>query len=164
MNVAADPRLERSLLVIGYGNELRSDDGVGAKVAAAVADWDLPRVRTLVRHQLAPELAEPISNAGSVVFVDASADASSQVELRQIKPAGSAQIMAHAADPRLLLNLAKKLFGYCPPAYWLTIPIESIAFGEGLSPRAQKGMEIALEKIRLLAEGSEQPAATLRVP
>ena len=138
-------------LVIGYGNTLRSDDGVGAKVAAAVAELALPGVTVLVRHQLTPELAETISEARAVIFVDAAADASTEVQVRRLEPAGGAQLMAHAADPRTLLALAKQLFGRCPPAWWLTIPVENLEFGEELSPLARRGFETALEKIRALA-------------
>lgn len=138
-------------LVIGYGNTLRSDDGVGAKVAAAVAELGLPGVVALVRHQLAPELAEPISEAHAVVFVDAAVDAATEVQMRQLEPADGAQLMAHAADPRTLLAFAKQLFGRCPPAWWLTIPVENLGFGEELSPLARRGYETALEKIRALA-------------
>jgi hydrogenase maturation protease len=140
-------------LVIGYGNTLRSDDGVGAKVAAAVAELALPGVVALVRHQLTPELAETISEVRAVVFVDAAADASTEVQLRQIEPADGAQLMAHAADPRSLLAFARQLFGRCPPAWWLTIPVENLGFGEELSPLARRGYETALEKIRVLAAG-----------
>jgi len=139
------------LLVIGYGNTLRSDDGVGAKVAAAVDELGLPGVAALVRHQLTPELAEPISSARTVVFVDAAADASTEVRLRPLEPADGAQLMAHAADPRSLLAFAQQLFGRCPPAWWLTIPVENLGFGEELSPVARRGYEIALDKIRTLA-------------
>lgn len=138
-------------LVIGYGNTLRSDDGVGAKVAAAVAELALPGVVALVLHQLAPELAESISEARAVVFVDAAVDASSKVQIRQLAPAEGAQLMAHAADPRSLLAFAQQLFGRCPPAWWLTIPVENLAFGEELSPLARRGYETALEKIQELA-------------
>ncbi len=138
-------------LVVGYGNTLRSDDGVGAKVAAAVAELALPGVVALVRHQLTPELAEPVSEAHAVVFVDAAVDAATEVRVRQLEPAYGAQLMAHAADPRTLLALAKQLFGRCPPAWWLTIPVENLEFGEELSPLARRGYEIALEKIRELA-------------
>jgi hydrogenase maturation protease len=138
-------------LVIGYGNTLRSDDGVGAKVAAAVAELALPGVVALVRHQLTPELAEPISGARAVVFVDAAVDASTEVQVRQLEPAEAAQLMAHAADPRSLLAFAQQLFGRCPPAWWLTIPVENLGFGEELTPLARRGYETALEKIRTLA-------------
>lgn len=140
-------------LVIGYGNTLRSDDGVGAKVAAAVAELALPGVVSLVRHQLTPELAEPISSARAVVFVDAAVDAATEVQVRQLEPAEGAQLMAHAADPRSLLAFARQLFGRCPPAWWLTIPVENLDFGEELSPLARRGFQTALDKIRTLADG-----------
>ncbi len=47
------------ILVIGYGNSLRSDDGVGPFVAEAVEALRLPGVHTLICQQLSPEqLAE----------------------------------------------------------------------------------------------------------
>jgi len=140
-----------NLLVIGYGNTLRSDDGVGAKVAAAIDEMALPGVAALVRHQLTPELAETISEARAVVFVDAAADTSTEVQVRQLEPADGAQLMAHAADPRSLLAFAKQFFGRCPPSWWLTIPVANLEFGEELSPLARRGYETALEKIRALA-------------
>ena len=141
---------DADFLVIGYGNTLRSDDGVGAKVAAAVDELALPGVTALVRHQLTPELAEPISEARAVVFVDAAADASTEVNLRPLEPADGAQLMAHAADPRTLLAMAKQLFRRCPPAWWLTIPVENFEFGEELSPRARRGFEKAVQEIKNL--------------
>ena len=141
------------LLVIGYGNTLRSDDGVGAKVAAAIDELALPGVAALVRHQLTPELAEPISEARAVVFVDAATDASTEVQLRPLEPADGAQLMAHAADPRSLLAFARQLFGRCPPAWGLTIPVENLEFGEELSPLARRGFQTALEQVKRLAAG-----------
>jgi hydrogenase maturation protease len=71
--------------------------------------------------------------------------------MRALEPAEGAQLMAHAADPRSLLAFARELFGCCPPAWWLTIPVENLDFGEELSPLARRGYEIAVEKIRALA-------------
>ena len=71
------------LLVIGYGNTLRGDDGVGPKVAEAVEALQLPGVRTLVCQQLSPEHAEPISRARVVVFVDAAVDAPREVQITE---------------------------------------------------------------------------------
>jgi hydrogenase maturation protease len=58
-------------LVIGFGNTLRSDDGVGPRVASVVAGWGLPGVVAIAVHQLGPELAEPLAEAGRAFFVDA---------------------------------------------------------------------------------------------
>lgn len=141
----------RKILVIGYGNELRGDDGVGPKVAAAVEALHLPGARTLICQQLSPEHAEPVSQARLVVFVDAAVDAPREVQFRKLKPADSSQLMAHAADPRTMLALARDVFGHCPEAWWLTIPAENTGFSEELSPPVSRHLKTAVEKIRLLA-------------
>jgi hydrogenase maturation protease len=140
-----------NLLVIGFGNTLRRDDGVGVKVAETVADLGLPGVTVIVRHQLVPELAEPISQARSVLFVDAAANTFAPLELRVVEPAAAAQILAHAADPGTLLALAREIFNRHPPAWTLAIPGEDFGFGDGLSPRAQAGFHAALAQIKTLA-------------
>jgi hydrogenase maturation protease len=139
-----------TLLVIGYGNPLRGDDGVGPNVAEAVEALHLPGVQTLVCQQLSPEHAEPISRARTVVFVDAAVDAPKEVRLRKLEPGGSSQLMAHAADPRTMLALARDVFGRAPEAWWLTIPAVKLDFEESLSPEAQRGFAEAVEKIQEL--------------
>ena len=137
-----------SLLVIGYGNTLRSDDGVGPRVADAVAALALPSVYALAFPLLTPELADPISRARVAIFVDAAVDAPKEVQLRKLAPADTSQIMAHAASPATLLALARDVFGHAPEAWLLTIPAEDLGIGEELSPLAQRGLETAIEAIK----------------
>jgi hydrogenase maturation protease len=139
------------LLVIGYGNTLRGDDGVGPRISDAVATLGLPGVRTLTCDLLTPELADPVSQAESVIFVDAAVDAPREVLLRPLAPAESSQIMAHAADPKTVLALARDVFGHAPRAWWLTVPASNLGFCEIFTPETERGMEIALEKVRALA-------------
>jgi hydrogenase maturation protease len=141
----------RDLLIIGYGNTLRSDDGVGPRVAEAVAALNLPGVRTFTCQQLSPEHADPISQAQAVVFVDAAVDAPEAVQLRPIEPGETTQLMAHAADPRTMLALARDVFGHAPRAWWLTIPAVNLEFSETLSPQAERGCTQALALVRELA-------------
>jgi hydrogenase maturation protease len=136
------------ILIIGYGNTLRRDDGVGPRVADAVAALALPGVRALACPLLTPELADPISRACVAIFVDAAVDAPREVQLRKLEPADTSQIMAHAASPATMLALARDVFGHTPEAWWLTIPAEDLRIGEQLSPLAQRGLEIAVEEIK----------------
>ena len=138
----------KGLLVIGYGNTLRRDDGVGPRVAEAVAALALPGVRTLACPLLTPELAEAVSQAEGAIFVDAAVDAPREVQLRGLAPAASSQVLAHAASPATLLSLARDVFGHAPEACWLTIPVQELGIGEGLSPLAQRGFEVAVAKIK----------------
>jgi hydrogenase maturation protease len=139
------------ILVIGYGNTLRGDDGVGPRVVEAVRALRLPGVHTLVCQQLSPEHAEMISQVERVVFVDAAVDAPKEVQLRELAPGETTQLMAHAADPRTLLALARDVFGHAPKAWWLTIPAVSLEFSEELTPEAQRGSVEAVEKIKALS-------------
>ena len=144
------------LLVIGYGNVLRSDDGAGPRVADSMEALGLHGVKTISCPLLTPELAEPISQARVAVFVDAAVDPPLEVRLRQIEPAASAQIIAHAADPRTLLALAKEVFGHAPRSWWLTVPAQNLDIGDKLSPLTQRGMLEAVRELRnILSEQSE---------
>jgi hydrogenase maturation protease len=139
------------LLVIGYGNTLRGDDSVGPRVAEAIEALKLPGVRALSCNLLTPELAETISQARRVVFVDASVEPEVEVEMKKLFPAESSQIFAHAADPRTLLAMARDLFGHVPEAWCLSIPVENLDIGEELSAVAKRGLDVALKSIRDLA-------------
>ena len=143
---------ETKLLVIGYGNTLRGDDGVGPRVAEAVEALKLPGVRTFTCQQLSPEHAEMISQAERVVFVDAAVDAPKEVQLLELVPGGATQLMAHAADPRTMLALARDVFGRAPKAWWLTIPAVSLEFSETLTVEAQAGLAEALLRVKAFAK------------
>jgi len=146
-----------TLLVIGYGNTLRGDDGVGPRVAAAVEALHLPGVRTLTCQQLSPEHAAPISLAERVIFVDATLVGPKEVQFRHLEPNDTSQLMAHAADPRTMLALSRDVFGHVPHAWWLTIPAEEIKFSETLTPAAQRACDAALEQIQSLLQGCRPP-------
>ena len=148
MNCEPQVSIETGLLVIGYGNTLRGDDGVGPRVAEAVGKLRMPGVRTLICPLLTPELADPISRAGTVIFVDAAVDAPKEVQWRKLEPNETSQLMAHAADPRTMLALARDVFGRVPEAWWLTIPAVDLGFCEELSPDVQRSFAAAVKKIQ----------------
>ncbi|MFO0846679.1 MAG: hydrogenase maturation protease [Gemmataceae bacterium] len=139
------------LLVIGYGNELRGDDGVGPRVARAVHAWRMPGVVARATHGLAPELAEELARAESVVFVDARAGAEGGLEVVELVP-GPPAGLGHASEPRWLLGLAESLWGHRPRAWLLTVPAERLGVGEGLSEMGARGLADALTEIRGMAQ------------
>src|ERR1035441_4735156 len=127
-------RSPAGLLVIGYGNTLRRDDGVGPKVADAVDALTLPGVHALACPLLTPELADPVSPARVPIFVEAAGEAPRAVQMRNPAPADTSQIMAHSASPATLLALARDVFGHAPEAWLLTIPAENHVHREELPP------------------------------
>lgn len=148
-----------SILIIGYGNTLRRDDGVGVSVAERLATQPRSGVQIIACHQLTPELAEPISRAAAVVFVDAVADGPRHVRMRRIRARAVVPSLAHASSPALLLGLARAVFGRQPPAWLLTIPGEDFGLGEGFSTLAQAGVRTALERIEAWLRRQQLPCA-----
>jgi hydrogenase maturation protease len=117
------------VVVIGYGNTLRSDDGAGQQVATLVEDWQLPQVRSLAVHQLTPELAAELATAQMVIFVDAYPESSTvQVHSLTDQVPETTDRLGHTSNPRSLLNLARTLYDATPTAWWVLIPAVNFDF------------------------------------
>ena len=155
--------LRQSILVIGYGNELLCDDGVGQRVARAVAEWRVPNLRSLAVHQLTPELAEELVDVDRVIFVDAYTEATQQeVRVCRLEAADTVATTGHTSDPLLLLAIAQALYNAHPQAWWVGIPAVNFELSDRLSPITEQGMEEALEEIdRLIKHQPSSPHTTL---
>jgi hydrogenase maturation protease len=142
-----------NMLVIGYGNDLRSDDGVGPRVAEAVTGWQQSGLTALAAHQLLPELIADLASVDRVVFVDATlASTTDLITLERVVPREPARWDSHWGHPAAILGLARQLGQPVPEAWFIQIPGECFELGENLSPRAGQGMEEALRQIRVLWE------------
>lgn len=141
--------------VIGYGNDLRNDDGIGQRVANAIACWHLSTVKSLAVHQLTPELATTLANTELAIFVDACLTSeNSQVQVQSLLPSCFIGNSSHLGDPRSLLALTSVIYGHCPLAYLVTVPGVNFELGDRLSSIAETGVVIALLKIiQLLDKG-----------
>src|SRR5262245_60332112 len=124
------------VLVIGYGNPLRGDDGLGWYAAQALADQAQdPSVEIMACHQLAPELAEQVSQADFVLFVDARAgQIPGELFCEPVEPATDCNAaLTHHLTPPALLTWADQLFGRYPDAMEISIGGESFELGTELS-------------------------------
>jgi Ni,Fe-hydrogenase maturation factor len=99
-----------AILLIGYGNELCSDDGVGQRVSDLIASWKIRNLYTLCVHQLTPELAELLAKFDVTIFVDAyPATVAQDVQVCSIELADHNVIMGHSSNPGYLLALTQAL-------------------------------------------------------
>jgi hydrogenase maturation protease len=143
----------KSILVVGYGNDLRGDDAAGQRAAAEVGAWCLPGVQVLALHQLTPEVADSLAASARAIFLDAHPVADgSAVRVRRLRAAIGVSHLAHACDPQALLDLAETAFGHAPEAWWITIPAADFAFGAPLSRLTERGVAEALAAVRPLLE------------
>ncbi len=148
--------------MIGYGNTLREDDGVGYRVAEAITAVSSDHLRTISCHQLTPELAAELATCDRVIFVDARLpDGIMEVSLRRLWANNAGVTNTHHCTPYDLLQLVNVLYGVCPKAYQILLPTQSMDFGETLSPVATAGMETALAHLPILIEQPHLPDDTV---
>ena len=133
-------------LIIGYGNVLRSDDGVGWHIAERLAnDPRFDDVTVLQRHQLTPELSLDVSRADVVALVDASQGrAAGMFTIERVAASENAvTTWSHRLEPATLLTLAQELYGHAPEVYLVSVGVASLDVGDSLSP----ALEAALPRV-----------------
>jgi hydrogenase maturation protease len=139
-----------NILVIGYGNSIRGDDGIGPAVATQVEAWNLPQVKSLCLHQLTPEIAAELAFVKYAIFVDAAVQSQS-FKLSLIEPLNQTNLKwGHYLTPQSLLGLTQKLYETVPEAYLISVPGVNFELCDSLSPSAEEGVDQALKKIHQL--------------
>ncbi len=134
------------ILVIGYGNDLRSDDGAGRRVADQIDALDLPGVEVRSIMQLTPEVSLDIVDRRLVVFVDASVR-SDELSLDEVEPKPDATVMTHHGDPASLLAIAATVGRPPDRAMLVSIPAHDLGMGSTFSPSAERAARRAVELI-----------------
>ncbi len=146
------------VLIVGFGNPLRSDDGVGWHVAQQLSG-EIARsdVQVLAQQQLTPEIADFASRADRVLFVDAARNRKpGSLVCRKIVPADPPESFSHELSPASVLKLAEKLYGRWPPSFLFTIAGENFETGDTISPEVSSAIPILVARIKQFIDGGEE--------
>jgi hydrogenase maturation protease len=149
------------VLLIGYGNPGRRDDGLGPALAEAVERLGVPGVTVDSDYQLTVEDAAAVAEHDVVIFADADTSGPEPYSFRRIEPRSAMSFTSHSVQPAALMGLARDLFGARTEGYLLGIRGYAFnTFEESLSDRARANLEAARAFIhRVLIEGSLSEAA-----
>lgn len=140
-------------LVIGYGNTLRGDDGLGPYIAEglqSVVGLYGVDVRIMVLPQLDLVLASQMDKAEMVIFVDARVDDNEElVKIERIEPATGSidQPSSHTMNIPALLRIAFDWYGAAPKCYAVMPKGYDFSIGETLSDRGLVAATHARSKI-----------------
>ncbi len=150
------------VLIVGWGNPLRGDDGLGWHAAAMLAeDARLAGAgaRVLRRHQLTPELAEDVARASLVVLVDADAGggAPGTVTVAPVEPDRAGPPLSHHLTPSALAALSDQVYGSVPPVLLVRVAAASFQAGEQLSAEVEAALPAVVAAVLELA--ATRPAA-----
>jgi hydrogenase maturation protease len=145
---------EYRVLVYGYGNPGRQDDGIGVEIATRL-EKEAQGIRVDCNYQLNVEDALMLSEFDAVIFVDASLDSGEPFEFRRIEPSMEITFTTHSMSPQSVLALCSELYDKNPDAFVLAVRGYEWDLQEGLTSRAQDNCEKAYEFLeRLLAHPS----------
>ncbi len=136
------------ILVIGYGNPGRQDDGLGPAAAAEIEKLDWPNVTTMDNYQLAIEDAIQIAAHDVVWFIDATREGDAPCALHRLSPAFDISFTSHLLKPETLLAITGQQFGKVPEAHLVGIRGYEFDFLEGLSERANGNLALAVALMR----------------
>ncbi len=142
------------ILIYGYGNPGRQDDGLGARFIEELDKWiageKLENVSTDCNYQLNIEDAEIVSEFDTVVFVDASlVQDLDHYRMEKVKPDDARiEFTMHAVSVSYVVDLCQKLYGKNPEAYVLHIKGYEFDFRENLTEGAYVNMQAALNYLK----------------
>ncbi|MGB9594761.1 MAG: hydrogenase maturation protease [Candidatus Poribacteria bacterium] len=143
----------RPVIVIGYGNPNRQDDGVGHYVADKIDQLFSKQIDVLKCHQLGIELVETIKDYDIAIFVDAqSSGRPTNLEISTVEPAYHTSAFTHFMKPCSLIALTECLYKKKLKAFLVSINGYNFDFGTDLSPETQKWADIAVNEILKLVE------------
>ena len=123
------------ILVYGYGNPGRQDDGLGIALTQRLEVWASENGLTGIEfdnnYQLNIEDAAAIAEKDLVIFADASQEEIEDFCVSQVDGSAKVSFTTHAASPGYIVQLCKELFEKEPVVLLLHIKGYEWAFQEG---------------------------------
>ena len=130
------------ILIYGYGNPGRQDDGLGNSFVNLFEKWidkeNIEGYEFDSNYQLNIEDADAIADKDLVIFVDASTEDIEDFILTPVNADTNVAFTSHAASPGYIVSLCKDIYNKIPPTYLLHIKGYEWEFKEGLSDKAKK--------------------------
>lgn len=144
----------KKILIYGYGNPGRQDDGIGARFTELCEEWinsnNIQDITVDCNYQLNVEDAALIADYDTVIFVDASVvEDVEQYRLEPIKPDNARiEFSMHAVSVGYVADLCNKIYGKSPRSYVLHIRAYEFDFKEELTTGAETNMMAAFEFLK----------------
>ena len=133
------------MLIYGFGNIGRQDDGLGVLCAEQLGSLNRNDVQVEVNFQLNAEDALLLSKHPSVVFIDASTAIETPYAMQPLKPESNITFSTHAMSPGSILSLCAEIYQHQPEAYVLHIRGYEWDFGLPLSDQAETNLIAATQ-------------------
>lgn len=150
----------RKILVFGYGNPGRNDDGLGPALIDRLEERAVPGVAVDCAYQLSIEDAANIAEYDAVIFVDAEREGAEPYSVGAVQPAVDITFTSHLISPESVVALCEQMYGKTPDCWLMGVRGYDFDFGETLTERAEENLEKALSFVidfveKKIQEGKE---------
>lgn len=136
-----------NILLVGVGNTLRGDDGIGAYICSCMDALKIPGVQTLVTQQLDTTLLDEMMEAGHIIIADASFEGKA-VDFFKVNGNEPLQgSSSHHMSAPLLMQMAKTIYQKELPMMICAVAGYRFGMKEKLSDRAKKNADKAVAAI-----------------
>lgn len=139
----------KKILLYGYGNPGRQDDGLGILITQKIEDWakekNLKTVITDTNYQLNIEDAYNLNDYDKVIFADASTEDVDDYKFYQLKPILNPRFSMHSVSPEFVIGLCQEIYGVIPDSYLLHIKGYEWNFMSELSSQASENLLSAFQ-------------------
>ncbi len=136
------------LLILGYGNPSRGDDGLGPELIQQLEQlksqnhW--PDIELLSEYQLQIENILDIQNHDLVLLIDAHISCAAPYEIDHCYASHDLSYSSHALSPAALLFIYQQTLGIAPPpCYVLNIRGYQFELGRPMTPFAKSNLQAA---------------------
>ena len=147
MNSNPSSHIPSKILILGVGNILMSDDGIGSYICSQIDAMHLPGVTTHIVHQLHVELIEDLLNYDSVIIADASIK-EKEVEFFPLQPDKTQTLSSsHHLNANMLNTLFQKVYGKTTPIFLCAVRGDYFEMGEIFSVQTMKNANNAIKII-----------------
>ena len=140
------------ILIVGYGNPGRQDDGLGPQIVAELERLRLPGLALDADYQLSIEHADDLRQVRKAIFVDAAVRGPEPFQVRSLEPSRGIEFTSHTLGPEAVLAICADTYRYTPEALLVAVRGYSFEFAEGLTEKARYNKGRAFEYIKLLID------------
>ena len=145
----------RNILIVGVGNTLMGDDGIGAYVAARLDEQQLPGLRTITVQQLSSDLLDDMLSAAHTIIVDASVEDEPVQFYKVMETASTGASHSHYTSAIQLLKMAELVYARQLSVYICAVGAHDLTLQEELSPCGKKNADQAVSTILGWINGHE---------
>lgn len=127
----------KKVILVGFGNEYRRDDGLGIKLLDLIEDEKIEKIKV---QELSYSVIDDIKDFDIVIFIDASLEGD-DISFKKIEKKETFSPLTHHLTPEELLIWAEFINKKSYDFYLLSIRGYNFDFGENLSEKAKINLE-----------------------